>query len=95
MITKRYKKGAFFEFLDIRHKLWKIQFSMLIIVASIAFGSTLIQLMKEKCLTYNDQGDLVPKSGDDYSYCNDRVSFINDSLFYLFMGGMFKPIETD
>jgi hypothetical protein len=24
MITKRYKKGAFFEFLDIRGKLWKI-----------------------------------------------------------------------
>ena len=55
MITKRYKKGAFFEFLDIRHKLWKVQFFMLIVCSSVAFGSTLLQLIKEKCMVYDEE----------------------------------------
>jgi hypothetical protein len=100
MITKKYKKGAFFEFLDIRHKLWKLQFFVLVLVSSIAFGSTILQLVREKCQIYDpDAKDFRPKSssdevGYDDSKCSDRIRNINDIEFYLFMFGMYKPIDS-
>lgn len=93
MITKRYKKGAFFEFLDIRHKLWKLQFFMLILVSSIAFGSTILQLIREKCQKLDvESGAYIAKNEDK---CDSKVNWINDIEFYLFMFGMYKPIIAE
>jgi hypothetical protein len=48
MITKRFKVGAFYEFLKIRHTLWKIQFSILIIALCVGFPSTILSKIRRK-----------------------------------------------
>lgn len=48
MVTKRYKIGAFYEFLDVRSRLWKLQFQILVVAACFGFGSSLISELRSK-----------------------------------------------
>ena len=48
MITKKYKVGAFYEFLKIRKVIWRIQFVALIIAASIGALSPLLTKYRDK-----------------------------------------------
>jgi hypothetical protein len=48
MITKRFKVGAFYEFLQIRHNIWKIQFTVLILALCIGFPSTVLSKIRRK-----------------------------------------------
>lgn len=82
MITKSYKKGAFYEFHDIRHKLWKIQFIVLITVSSLAFASTILLIIREK---YN--------SDVNRHQYEREIKFMDDTTFYLFMCGIYKGLS--
>jgi len=53
MITKRYKIGAFYEFLQIRKTLWKLQFTCLIIALILGFPTTILEKIRAK-LAYAD-----------------------------------------
>ena len=42
MITKDYKIGSFFEFLQLRKRIWKFQFDVMLVVACLGFPTTLL-----------------------------------------------------
>lgn len=53
MVTKRYKIGAFYEFLTVRSRLWRLQFQVLVVAACLGFGSTIIFQIRTR---YADAG---------------------------------------
>ena len=63
MITKRFKIGGFFEFLKIRHVIWKFQFTITLICACIGFPSTILFKVRQK---YEDS---------EYVGAIDKISF--------------------
>lgn len=83
MVSKKYTKGAFFEFLHIRHKIWKIQITVFIICCILGFPTTILSTMRHKF-----------ERGDDAH----KVECINklDSMIYtVFVLGIFKDERPD
>jgi len=48
MVTKRYNIGAFYEFLNVRSRLWRLEFQVLVVAACLGFGSTLIFKVRQQ-----------------------------------------------
>lgn len=48
MIAKKYKISAHYEFLQIRHKLWKFQFFIISMACILGFPTTVLQKEVEK-----------------------------------------------
>mmetsp|Transcript_34734 Transcript_34734/g.53326 ORF Transcript_34734/g.53326 Transcript_34734/m.53326 type:complete len:565 (-) Transcript_34734:5263-6957(-) len=82
MITKRFKIGAFYEFLRIRHILWKFQFGALVLVSCLGFPSTLLALVRHK-LIFKDEEGFAP-----------QIKTLDSVVFYGFLGGAYKD-DTD
>jgi hypothetical protein len=78
MLTKKYKIGAFYEFLTIRETMWKIQFAVLVIACCIGFPTTLLQLLRKK-LAFEDR-----------AYHQNSIDKIDFWVFYIYMLGIFK-----
>jgi hypothetical protein len=78
MVTKNYKTGAFCVFLQIRHTLWKIQFSMLIFVSCLGFLTTLLSKYRSR-LNYLDP-----------VWHANSIRYIDQMTFYVFMAGLYK-----
>lgn len=51
MVTKEYKISAFYEFLKIRHQLWKVQSGVLLVACSLGFITTLLSKLRIKLNT--------------------------------------------
>jgi hypothetical protein len=81
MIAKKYKISAHYEFLQIRHKLWKFQFVVISLACIMGFPTTILQKEVEKLQYKMDQGE-----GDQTAYIDKLTKY----LFYLFFSGIFK-----
>ena len=53
MITKRYKIGSFYEYLNVRKLVWNIQFIVLVLALVIGFPSTILTKIRDK-LEYDE-----------------------------------------
>lgn len=88
-ITKQYKIGAFFEFLQIRHKVWKIQFVVLIVACTVGFASTILTKWRERL-----EGELAnaPADADPLERQRhvERIESVDFMTFWLFIAGTFK-----
>jgi len=82
MITKDYKIGSFFEFLQLRNKLWQVQFNVMVIVACIGFPTTMLQKYRLKL-------DINLESNQSTIVLIDKINF------WVFFIGFFKDHRGD
>jgi hypothetical protein len=83
MITKQYKKSAFFEFLRVRHVLWKFQSGVLLVACSLGFITTLLSKFRLRL------------QHQDPIYHQQSIEKIDTLTFYVFMSGIFKDNRID
>jgi hypothetical protein len=55
MVTKRYNIGAFYEFLTVRSRMWRLEFQVLVVAACLGFGSTLIFKVREQLILHGKE----------------------------------------
>jgi hypothetical protein len=83
MITKKYKIGAFYEFLVVREKFWKIQFTVLIVVICLGFPTTLFQKIRNKHILQGLKED------------SEEIQLIDLIIYWSFTLGLFKDHRKD
>jgi hypothetical protein len=71
MVTKRFKKEAFYEFLEARRKTWYWLFAVLIIQVLLSYPTPIIQKFKDPMMGLNDK---------------QRVKLDETTLFFFYMG---------
>ena len=91
MITKRYKIGAFYEFLQIRKTLWKLQFTCLIIALVLGFPTTVLEKLRAT-LAYADAQSVA--QGGDAEHAAD-VELLDSILYKVFIAGIYKDHRKD
>ena len=82
MVTKRYNIGAFYEFLTVRSRLWRLEFQVLVVAACLGFGSTLIFKVRQQLI-----------ADDNHAGTNTHAKAIDalDTLtFWVFVTGIYK-----
>lgn len=47
LVTKKYKKETFYEFLDARKKTWKYMFNVLILASLLSYPTPLLDKIKQ------------------------------------------------
>ena len=78
MITKDYKIGSFFEFLQLRNRIWAFQFNVMLVVACLGFPTTMLQKYRQQ---------IVAEDPTANKELIEKIDFIN---FWIFFGGFFK-----
>lgn len=78
MITKDYKTGSFFEFLQLRNRIWTVQFNVMLAVACLGFPTTLLQKSRAQMVAED------PTANQDLI---EKIDFVN---FWIFFCGFFK-----
>lgn len=78
MITKNYKIGSFFEFLELRNNIWKFQFNVMLVVACLGFPTTVLQKYR------------VGLVADDPTAHKELIAKIDVVNFWIFFGGFWK-----
>ena len=89
MITKRYKIGAFYEFLQIRKSLWKLEFTCLIIALILGFPTTILEKVRAK-LAYADA-----QVADDARQHTADIELLDSLLYKVFITGIYKDHRKD
>lgn len=77
LVTKRYKNESFYTFLDVRMKIWNIQFVVLTIVVIASFPMVLLDTVRQKLID------------DDAVKNADIVAVIDRVSFWAFMTGLY------
>lgn len=105
MVTKRYKIGAFYEFLSVRSRLWRLQFQVLVVAACLGFGSTIIFQIRTRYADadyvhrmakhhFSSLGGLENASTDALRAYNATYVSAKESLdtltFWVFVAGIYK-----
>lgn len=78
MITKNYKIGSFFEFLQLRDRIWKWQFNVMLIVACLGFPTTVLQKYRQQ---------LVADDPTAHEALIEKIDYLN---FWIFFAGFWK-----
>jgi len=82
MVTKRYNIGAFYEFLNVRSRLWRLEFQVLVVAACLGFGSTLIFKVRQQ---------LVLDDAHAGTNAHEKAIDALDTLtFWVFVSGIYK-----
>jgi hypothetical protein len=87
MVTKRYNIGAFYEFLAVRSRLWRLEFQVLVVAACLGFGSTLILKVRQQLVL-----------DDAHAGTNTHAKAIDalDTLtFWVFVSGIYKDQRAE
>lgn len=84
MVSKKYTKGAFFEFLHIRHKIWRIQITVFIICCILGFPTTILSSIRQKLVNY-----------EDYPLKQEQINKIDSMIYTIFVLGIFKDERPD
>lgn len=100
MVTKRYKIGAFYEFLSVRSRLWRLQFQVLVVAACLGFGSTIIFQIRtryadaeyvQKMAKHQFGGNATAHDHPAFYASYEHVKESLDTLtFWVFVAGIYK-----
>ena len=83
-ITRQYKIGAFYEFLQVRRTMWRVQIVALVIAAVLGFPSTLLVQYREKLLRMPATELLSPEA------VKGSLESVDWWTFWFFIAGVFK-----
>jgi len=78
LISKKYQKGAFYELLTIRKRIWKIQLTLLLIVGIMGFPTTLLNIARVKFVD------------ESYEKNKEVIAKIDAWTFWIFISGLWK-----
>ena len=74
LVTKRYKKEAFYEFLQARKKTWRQLFAVLILGALLSYPTPILNKLKEL---------------DEIKYYPEKRKQMNEAILTLFYVGVY------
>mmetsp|Transcript_21580 Transcript_21580/g.33240 ORF Transcript_21580/g.33240 Transcript_21580/m.33240 type:complete len:435 (-) Transcript_21580:108-1412(-) len=84
LITRRYKKESFQEFLRLRRKIWHFQFFALIVLICIGYPSEILYTLRERFEKEYDTDKV--KYADNLS----KIEKVDNISFWVFFSGLYK-----
>jgi hypothetical protein len=83
LISKRYKNDSFYVFLDVRQRIWNIQFTVLAFVVIIAYPMVLLDTVRQKLI------EKETLNGNSNPERSPNVLVIDEISFWAFMTGLY------